>query len=80
MQKFCEKNATNLSFYENFRRNSDRDMLHSFAVTHPLMVIAIAVITAFYFTGVYLLVSSMASKPEWFEDENGELHYLPHAR
>ena len=55
-------------------------MLHSFAVTHPLMVIAIAVITAFYFTGVYLLVSSMACKPEWFEDENGELHYLPRAR
>ena len=55
-------------------------MLQFFAVTHPPMVIAIAVITAFYFTGVYLLVSSMAQKPEWFEDENGDLHYLPHAR
>lgn len=52
-------------------------MLHHFAVTHPYMVIAIAVFTAFYLTGVYLLVASMAQKPEWFEDENGELHYLP---
>ena len=52
-------------------------MLNTFAVTHPLMVIAIAVITAFYFTGVYLLVTSLSQKPEWFEDENGDLHYLP---
>lgn len=52
-------------------------MLHNFAVTHPLMAIAIAVFAAFYFTGVYLLVSSLSQKPEWFEDENGELHHLP---
>ncbi|ATC65071.1 hypothetical protein CMV30_14490 [Nibricoccus aquaticus] len=52
-------------------------MLHNFAVTHPLMVIAIAVFAAFYFTGVYLLVSSLSQKPEWFEDENGDLHHMP---
>jgi hypothetical protein len=52
-------------------------MLQDFAVTHPIMVIAIAVLAAFYFTGVYLLVSSLSQEPEWFEDENGELHHLP---
>jgi hypothetical protein len=41
------------------------------------MVIAISVFAAFYFTGVYLLVTSLSQKPEWFEDENGELHHLP---
>ncbi len=44
------------------------------------MVIAIAVLAAFYFTGVYLLVSSLSQEPEWFEDENGELHHLPRMR
>ena len=52
-------------------------MLHTFAVTHPIMAITIALASGFYFTGVYLLVSSLRQKPEWFEDENGELHYLP---
>jgi hypothetical protein len=55
-------------------------MLQNFAVTHPFMVIAIAVIAAFYLTGVFLLVSSLSRKPEWFEDEDGDLHHLPHAR
>jgi len=54
-------------------------MLHQFAVTHPIMVIAISVFAAFYFTGVYLLVTSLSQKPEWFEDENGNLHHLPDA-
>jgi hypothetical protein len=44
------------------------------------MAIAIAALIAFYVTGVYLLVSSFTQKPEWFEDENGELHYLPQVR
>src|SRR3569833_1214698 len=57
---------------ERFRRISGTNMLHVFAVTHPIMVIAIAVLSAFYFTGVYLLVSSLSQEPEWFEDENGE--------
>lgn len=55
-------------------------MLHTFAVTHPFMVIAIAVCAAFYFTGLYLLVASLRQEPEWFEDENGDLHHLPHGR
>jgi len=55
-------------------------MLHVFAVTHPLMAIAFAILAAFYITGVYLLVTSLTQNPEWFEDEQGELHYLPHAR
>lgn len=55
-------------------------MLHVFAVAHPIMVIAIAVLAAFYFTGVYLLVSSLSQEPEWFEDENGELHHMPRVR
>jgi len=55
-------------------------MIHVFAVTHPIMVIAIAVLSAFYFTGVYLLVSSLSQEPEWFEDENGELHHFSSLR
>ena len=55
-------------------------MVHSFAVTHPIMAIAIAVASAFYFTGVYLIVTSFMQKPEWFEDENGDLHHVPYLR
>ncbi len=55
-------------------------MLHSFAVTHPYMALAIAVALAFYFTGVYLAVSSFMQKPEWFEDENGDLHHASDIR
>jgi hypothetical protein len=55
-------------------------MLHLFAVTHPLMAIAIAVLLSFYVTGVYLVVASMIQNPEWFEDEDGQLHYVPHGR
>lgn len=51
-------------------------MLQTFAVTHPYMAIAIAVFAASYLTGVYLLVSSLLRKPEWFEDENGDLHHF----
>ncbi len=52
-------------------------MLHSFAVTHPVMAIAFAFFVGFYLTGVYLLVSSLKHQSEWVEDENGDLHYLP---
>jgi hypothetical protein len=44
------------------------------------MAIAIAVASAFYFTGVYLVVSSFLEKPEWFEDENGNLHHVTNVR
>jgi hypothetical protein len=43
------------------------------------MAIAIAVIVSFYITGVYLLVTSLTQSPEWFEGEDGELHYVPHS-
>lgn len=55
-------------------------MLHAFAVTHPIMTIAIAVGAAFYFTGVYLVVTSFMQKPEWFEDEEGNLHHCSEVR
>jgi len=44
------------------------------------MAIALAVFVSFYLTGAYLLVSSLIQKPEWFEDENGEMHHVPNAR
>ncbi len=55
-------------------------MLHNFAVTHPLMTIAIALFGFFYLGGVCLLIAAMTRKPEWFEDENGNLHHVinPH--
>jgi len=55
-------------------------MIHVFAVTHPVMAIAIAFLASFYITGVCLIVTALTEKPEWFEDENGELHYVPHAQ
>jgi hypothetical protein len=55
-------------------------MLNDFAATHTLIAITIAVFVSFYFTGVYLMVASFAQKPEWFEDENGDLHYVPRDR
>jgi hypothetical protein len=80
----CGINATQRQIYsrisERIRRISGTNMLHVFAVTHPIMVIAIAVLCAFYFTGVYLLVSSLSQEPEWFEDENGELHHFSSLR
>jgi len=54
-------------------------MIHIFAVTHPVMAIALALLASFYITGVCLLVMALAFEPEWIEDENGELHYVPHA-
>lgn len=41
------------------------------------MAITVAVFAAFYVTGVYLLVTSLSRNPEWFEDEEGVLHYVP---
>jgi len=55
-------------------------MIHIFAVTHPVMAIALALLASFYITGVCLLVMALAFEPEWIEDENGELHYVPHAQ
>lgn len=55
-------------------------MLHDLAVAHPLMVFAIAVTAAFYFTGVYLLVGSLTEAPELVQDEPSELHRVPQAR
>jgi hypothetical protein len=40
------------------------------------MTIAIAMFAAFYLTGLYLLVSALRQKPEWYEDENGNLHHV----
>jgi len=54
-------------------------MLHLFASTHPIMAIAIAFFASFYITGVCLVVLALTDKPDWFEDEYGELHYMPHA-
>lgn len=53
-------------------------MLHEFAVAHPYMVIAISVAAAFYFTGVYLLVTSLRRSPDWVLDENGDLRQADH--
>jgi hypothetical protein len=55
-------------------------MLHLFAVTHPVMAIALALLASFYITGVCLLVMALTFEPEWIEDENGELYYVPHAQ
>ncbi|MFT3782418.1 MAG: hypothetical protein QM790_10430 [Nibricoccus sp.] len=44
------------------------------------MAILFATFVAFYFTGVYLVVTSLVGTPEWFEDEEGQLHYLPRSR
>ncbi len=41
------------------------------------MAITLAVLAVVYITGTYLVVSSFTKKPEWFEDEQGELHYYP---
>jgi hypothetical protein len=55
-------------------------MLHLFAVTHPVMAIALAFLASFYITGVCLLVMALFVEPEWYEDENGDLYYVPHAQ
>jgi len=39
------------------------------------MAIAIAFLASFYITGICLLVLALNDEFEWFEDENGELHY-----
>ncbi len=39
------------------------------------MAIAIAFLASLYITGFCLLVLALNDKFEWFEDENGELHY-----
>lgn len=52
-------------------------VLHSFAVTHPFMTIAFAMLVGFYFTGVYLFVSALTHQSEWVADENGQLSHLP---
>lgn len=55
-------------------------MLNDFVTAHILIAITIAVSVSFYLTGVCLMVASFVQKPEWFEDENGELHYVPRDR
>ena len=61
-------------------------MLHFFAVTlpavtqlHPVMAITLALLASFYITGVFLLVMALITEPEFIEDENGDLYYVPHA-
>ena len=44
------------------------------------MTIAIALLASFYITGVCLLVMALTAEPEWFEGEDGELYYVPHAQ
>ncbi|MDX2187893.1 MAG: hypothetical protein SFV32_13240 [Opitutaceae bacterium] len=52
------------------------EMLHSMAVTHPLMTIAFAMFVAFYLTGVYLVLSSLAHQSEYVVEENGDFRQL----
>ena len=54
-------------------------MLQIFAETHPYMAIAIAFLASIYLTGVCLIVLALNDEPDWFEDEYGELHYVPHS-
>ncbi|WP_404421442.1 hypothetical protein [Nibricoccus sp. IMCC34717] len=53
------------------------ELLHSIAVTHPLMTIAFAMFVAFYFTGVYLVLSSLAHQSEFVVEDNGDFRALP---
>lgn len=52
------------------------ELLHSFAVTHPLMTIAFAMFVAFYLTGVYLVLSSIAHQSEYILEDNGDYRQL----
>ena len=41
------------------------------------MTIVIVLVSGVYFAGIYLLVRSLCRQPEWFEDSEGQLHFVP---